>query len=86
MRRLEAEQAGGALEMRRVGPAAEAGRPGTAGAVPAGVASQATHPGGFGTPPCRYYGRCARSSLMARFHLGTHKRGPETGHGRKAVL
>jgi hypothetical protein len=44
----------------------------------------ATLPGGFGNPPCRYYGPCARSSLMARFHLGTHKRGPETGADAKA--
>jgi len=36
------------------------------GAAPARPASSAGLPGGFGTPPCRYYGRCARCSLTAR--------------------
>ncbi len=67
MRRLEVEQAGGALEMRRADPAAVAEKSATAGAVPAARPSQGQDPGGFGNPPWGYYGPCARSSLMRHF-------------------
>jgi hypothetical protein len=72
------EQAGDGPENRPRSPGAN--QKWFACAVPARRGSSPCLPGGFGTPPCRYYGRCARSSLMAGPRsVRTHKRGPETG-------